>query len=162
MNVPREKIAQALFSLLANQQTGVNSNIPESLQQVARIQKFFRRGKMFSNIPPGELPVLVLLHLAEEAAEPQAFGLQQWTLRFHAVVLLRADAGRDTEVDTVCNAILDAVDATLAAGEPGSYGQQTLGGLVQNAWIEGMLTIEQETIQQPIAISIPIRCLTGQ
>jgi hypothetical protein len=169
VNVSREQIALALYNLLSSSSAGVNAQIAKAaaagqissdVAGAAQIKGFFRRGKMYSNVPKSDQPALFLLHIADEGHEPQAYGAQNWTLHFLAIVILRADGDPESEVDTTVNAILDATDAVLSAGD-GAYGQQTLGGIVQSASIEGVVTIDTEIIQQQIAITIPIRCVTG-
>jgi hypothetical protein len=75
------------------------------------------------------------------------------------MIYIRADAGPDAVPDTVINQMLDAIGLVLQSIPPGE--KQTLGGLVENAWVEGEILIDSGILDQQCVIQIPVKVVTG-
>lgn len=156
MNKPREDVAVALFNRLK----GVQFLGPDG-QTLVGFQSTSRKGQMWDNVPPANQPSLMLFQVAEEGTQKQAIGLYKWTIKFWCLIYLRADAtdaDSGATVETQINSILDAIEKAM---QPIIGEKQTLGGLVNNAWIEGDVVVDTGIIDQQCAIVIPILAQTG-
>jgi tetratricopeptide (TPR) repeat protein len=60
---------------------------------------------------------------------------------------------------TQLHAIWAAIDAALRAKPPGA--RQTLGGLVENCWIEGSVLVQAGILSQQCSLEIPLLAVTG-
>src|SRR5208282_3586061 len=112
-------------------------------------------------IPAADQPALVLVEGGLLAEQKTAFALTKWTFSALALFYLRADPaakqGAGTLPVTQANYLIWGIKGSFDTKPP--YGRQTLGGLVQHAWIEGMIIPEVQAEQ--ILISIPIYMLAG-
>jgi hypothetical protein len=149
VNNPRETIAAALFSLLAA--TQINS--------APAFATTGRRAKIWGDVDPSKQPAMFLIHSGEQAVQSQPFGLTKWLLHFEVLIYLRVDPSPTATPDTAINAFLDAIDAQMQSGSKGT--NQTLGGLVTNAWIEGSILIDSGILDQQVAMLIPLKVVTG-
>jgi len=143
MNWPQfdpERIALALFNLL---QTSTYA-----------FQSYDRRGKLPENVPPAMQPYLGLVELGFSQVENQAQGLEKWLFHFRVLVYIRADATPDAIPATEINKAMKALVAVMRTNPIAE--RQTLGGLVDNAWIEGQILIDTGILDQQSALMIPI------
>lgn len=146
MNVPREQVSAALFNLLKTAYPWVKSA---------------RAAQMWDAVGSTNQPYMAVFAVGNEAKE-QARALTRWRMKFVCLVYLRADQSQvdaGTTVETTINQIIDAVDAALVGPIKGE--RQTLGGLVEHAWIEGEIFIDTGIVDQQCAILIPILASTG-
>lgn len=141
-----EAIATALFNLLVS-------------QNAFTFNTTSRRGSIWSNVPPASQPYMALIERGAAGVQNSAIGLQKWTLRFLVLVYLRTDADPITIPATQINAALLAIANIMNSSPIG--GKQTLGGLVNNAWIDGEVLIDTGIIDQQCALIIPISVECG-
>ncbi len=144
MNWPQfdpEKIAVALFTLLS------------SITSFTFVT-FDRHGQLPINVPPPNQPYLGLVELGMSQVENQAQGLEKWLLHFRVLVYIRADATPSTIPATEINAALKAVVEIMRSSPMAE--RQTLGGIVDNAWIEGEILMDTGILDQQCALLIPI------
>jgi hypothetical protein len=153
MNNPREAISVALFNLLK----GITFGSPPTPFQLAA-----RAGRMWDAIPSGSQPAMFLFQVGETATQRTNIALYKWEMEFWCLIYLQADAAaRDTTdvtEETQMNAIMDALEKAL---QPIPGEKQTLGGLVNNVWIEGQVIFDTGIIDQQCAIIIPLKVQTG-
>jgi hypothetical protein len=144
----REVISVALFDLLAN-----NAGIQELFVTTSRA------AKMFTEVDASLQPALYLMKVGEQTVQNEAYGLTKYILEYRILAYARADATPETIYETLLNQMLDAVDAAMQSTPPGE--NQTLGGVVTNAWIEGATDVDTGVLQQQCALVIPIKVITG-
>lgn len=145
----RETVANALISLLA---TATINGSPAFV-------KVGRNAKIWSNVDAADQPAMYLIHYGDSVVQKQSFGLPKYTFHFVIMIYIRADAGPDAVPDTVINQMLDAIGLALQSIPPGE--KQTLGGLVENAWVEGEILIDSGILDQQCVIQIPVKVVTG-
>ncbi|HVI09584.1 MAG TPA: hypothetical protein VND65_14945 [Candidatus Binatia bacterium] len=139
-----ETIEAALFALLQT------STYP--------FQTYDRRGQLPENVPAANQPYLGLVHIGDAQVENQAQGLEKWLLHFRALVYIRADAVSSGVPATEMNKALQAIVQVMRTP---TAERQTLGGLVDNAWIEGTVLRDTGILDQQCALLIPIVVDTG-
>lgn len=118
-----------------------------------------RIGELPQNVPTAMQPYLGLIQFGASQVENQAQGLEKWLLHFRVVIYIRADAGPTRIGATLANAALLAIVKAMRAANIGE--RQTLGGLVDNAWINGDVLIDTGILDQQIAVLIPITVDVG-
>ncbi len=118
-----------------------------------------RRPRTWSQTGNEGQPALFLAPLGGSITQEQPFGLSKYILHYMVLVYTRADEGSDTPPQTLLNNCWKAVNGAIAAKPPGY--KQTLGGLVENAWIEGEVPMGSGILDPQCALEIPIRALTG-
>lgn len=121
---------------------------------------FDRRGQLPENVPAANQPYLGLVQVADAQVENQAQGLEKWLLHFRVLVYIRADASPTAIPSTEMNKALQAIVQAMRSGPPIGERQQ-LGGLVDNAWIEGTVLRDTGILDQQCALMIPIIVDTG-
>jgi len=141
MRVPREQISVALFNLL-QQNTAL----------AALVKTFSRQPLMWTAVQDGAKPFLLLFKggpATEIFEQPQdrRIGLTKYIIHYNLWLYMVADPTGQTVAETTINNISDAIDNALQAmvmpapGKQvpgGSFGErQSLGGIVNNAWIDG-------------------------
>jgi hypothetical protein len=141
-----EPIAVALFNLLSSSGGTTPGKYP--------FQTFDRRGKLPENVPSAAQPYLGVVELGFSQVENQAQGLEKWLFHFRVLVYIRADATPDAIPATEINAAMKAIVNIMRSSPIGE--RQTLGGLVDNAWIEGQVLIDTGILDQQSALMIPI------
>jgi hypothetical protein len=119
-----------------------------------------RRGQLPENVPAANQPYLGLVHLADVQVENQAQGLEKWLMHFRVLVYIRADASPTAIPATEMNKALQAIVQVMRSSPPIGE-RQTLGGLVDNAWIEGTVLRDTGILDQQCALLIPIIVDTG-
>lgn len=118
---------------------------------------------MATNVDISQMPALLLYRPAETVKQlPERMALTKYQMHFFAWIVFIVDATMTTDQaydDYICD-LQDKIDAALLATQfPGQ--PQTLGGLVLNAWIDGMIHIDGGPIDNNIIIEIPITVETG-
>lgn len=140
MKGTREQISVALFNLLAQNQT-----LASLCKTITRIPQ------MWTAVQEANKPYLLLFKggpATETYEQPQntRIALTKYIVHYNLWLYLTADPTGTTVAETLINNIADAIDAALQAapqtppGRPlpgGSFGErQTLGGLVNNCWLD--------------------------
>ncbi len=146
MNVPREQVSIALFNLIS----------PAYPWKTAQ-----RAGMMWQDVGSVGQPAMFVFQIGESGTQAQAIGLTKWRLHFWCMIYLRADAAQisqQTTIETQMNDILDKIEKAL---QPIRGEKQTLGGIVNNAWIEGQIIIDTGILDQQCALIIPVMVETG-
>lgn len=155
MNNPREIIAVALFNLLKD------ITFTGSPATGGGFATTARAGRMWTDVPDAAQPAMFLFQVGQAATQKPAIALYKWEMRFWCLIYLRADPAQvdaGTTVETLMNAILDAFENAL---QPVKGEKQTLGGLVNNVWIEGEIILDNGILDQQCAIIIPLMVQTG-
>lgn len=146
-----EAIAAALFALLETANgDGPNQFVFNSAD---------RKGALPQNVTPESQPYLGLVELGMSQVENQAQGLEKWLMHFRVLVYIRADALPGSTPATALNAALLAIVQAMRSGP--TFERQQLGGLVDNAWIEGDILIDTGILDQQCAMMIPIVVAVG-
>lgn len=123
MTVTREQVASALFSLL--QSSGdykFSSRRFQTWQQIASIQK----------------PALFMLEHKETHQKQKLITPAVRTMDIDVYIFIASGLNPNATPITQLNNLIDAIDPTNGGVlAPGPNGQQTLGGLVTNVYIDG-------------------------
>jgi hypothetical protein len=146
VRVSREAVGQALEAQLAR------------VKNVYPFKTVSRRARIWTNVTPAEQPAVFLVK-ARETLDQTTWEAPRYRLSYLVLCYLRADAAPNLIPEVEINKVLDAVDATLLGTPPGE--KQTLGGVVENCWIEGDVMIDTGILDQQIVIVIPVSILTG-
>lgn len=140
MSAAREDIYAALLALL---------------RDAAPFATVGRRARLWSDLSPIQQPALFLVAKGEEFA-PLSGVPPKRTL--YADLILYAQAPDDeTAGAQVLNPLLDAVQAALRPPVPGT--DQTLGGLVRHAWIEGRIQTDEGALGPQAVAIVPLSIL---
>ena len=136
--INRETIYAALFAKLA---------------AVSGFTTVSRRLKHWTDTPPGDQPALFVIQRRE---------IVQTVPALNPVYELEVDAylyaysgDMNASPAQLLNPLLDAVTATLLPDA--SNNKQTLGGLVQHAWIDGSIETDEGVLGNQAVAIIPIR-----
>ena len=158
MNVTREAVATALLAQLALANGNGTLKLPNgtSVPQIP-FKLFIREGIMWDKLS-GQQPAAELIKVSEGWAQ-NALGLPKYVLHYWLLVYAKSQGLENTPDETFINQCLDAFDAAMAPKPP--YQKQTLGNLVNNAWIEGDVMVDQGILDQQMAIVIPVKVETG-
>jgi hypothetical protein len=113
-----------------------------------------RRGQIWSNVDQAAQPYMGLIERGATGVQNQAIGLEKWTLHYLVLVYLRADATPSAIPATALNAALQAIAEAINSSPLGE--RQTLGGLVNNVWINGDCLIDTGILDQQCALLIPV------
>jgi hypothetical protein len=154
MNFPHfdpERIATALYNLLL---TAVGPTPPQFPFATTD-----RRGQVPQNVPEASQPYLGLLELGGNQhlgalGSLQTQGLEKWLLQFAVLIYIRADAEPSAVPATQLNAAWLSVITVLRSTPIGE--RQTLGGLVDNAYVFGDCIMNAGVIDQQCTLSIPV------
>ena len=140
-----ETISIALFNLL---QTSTFNFV-----------SYDRKGKIWGDVPPANQPYLALIEHGMTGVQNTALGMEKWTLHYMLLVYIRADADPATVPGTQINAAIKAIQEVISNVPIGE--KQTLGGLVNNTWINGEISIDTGILDQQCAIVIPVTAECG-
>jgi hypothetical protein len=135
-----ETISAALFTLL--------TTMNYSFKVTDRV------GQIWSNVDPSEQPYMGLVERGATGVQNQAMGLEKWTLHYLVLVYLRADATPTAIPAQQLNAVLQAIAEVINSSPLGE--RQTLGGLVNNVWINGQCIMDTGIIDQQCALLVPV------
>lgn len=136
----RETIYAALFAQL----TGAASFLTQS-----------RRLRHWSDVGSAEQPALFMVQKGETAHRVKGVP-PKWTLTVDVFVYVHAPDDLSPPATTL-NPLIDAIDASLAPIDPSST--QTLGGLVEHAWIAGKIETDEGVLGGQAVAIIPIEIL---
>ena len=154
MRVPREQISTALFTLLQSATWQVNSVNQTWATADPRLS-------IPDNMPPDAQPALFLVK-PKEKIEQETWGAPQYLIQYYALILVRSDGTpSDFPAEQILDRILDAIETVMAPSNPHSGGLQTLGGLVNNAWISGDAFIDSPVLLQQASCWLPISVIVG-
>ncbi|MDE2101878.1 MAG: hypothetical protein KGL39_31825 [Patescibacteria group bacterium] len=138
MNNSRESIYAALFSLLQTA-TGLTT-----------------ASRRFKTWDQSTGTALYQVQKSEKATSKLP-GAKRWELSVDVYLYAVADQS-NTAPATALNALLDAIEAALQP-EPGV--KQTLGGLVDQAYIDGVIQVNTGDIGDVMFAIIPVTIVTG-
>lgn len=139
----REAIYGALFGLAA---------------RAAAFRTTGRRLRHWSDVGPAEQPALFMVQKRETATR-QRGQPAKWVL--HVDLFVYAHAPDElTSPATILNPLLDAVEAAIAPDNAASN-LQTLGGLVQHAWIAGAIETDEGVLGGQAVAIVPVELLVA-
>ncbi len=135
----REAIYQALFAELA---------------AIPGLSLASRKLKHWNDVPQPNQPALFLVQKGEETQRASSLPPRR-TLMAEVYLYARSE---DPAVPpaSLLNPLLDAVEAALL---PDASGNQTLGGLVQHAWIEGKTETDEGVLGEQAVAIVPVTIL---
>jgi hypothetical protein len=153
----REAISVALFNLLSGNQ-----------QLTSLCKTITRTPRIWTSVNDAEKPFLLLFKggpATEHFDQPQAgrIALTKYIIHYNLWLYLTADPSGQNNAETVVNNISDALDAAMQVNaSPPAFGErQTLGGLVNNAWIDGGSEWGREFEDQNLVVFWRISVETG-
>lgn len=159
----RDDISAALFNLLKTSAGAGQNQFP--------FQTFVQRAYAPDRLGGVAMPIGMLVKTDENIIRNQdsgrGLGLTKYRLTYRLLVYKQYEGTFDPDDQAVpeqdINAILYAIDFALNPTVPTWLGErQTLGGLVEDAWIEGNIEIAQPILDPWLVISIPIHVLAGR
>jgi hypothetical protein len=134
----RESAYSALFSLV--------SSIPGFIT-TSRIWK------VWGDVPPPMQPALYQTQKREVPTNTP--GLNPiWTYSVDLWIYAHTQADKNVAPSTILNSLIDAIEAALAPSPVTN--KQTLGGLVEHAWIDGSITTDEGYFGDQAVAIIPI------
>jgi hypothetical protein len=140
-----EAIANALFILLG--------------RAAYSFASMDRRGHLPQNTVIANQPHLCLVELGANVVQDSTWGLSKYKLEFWILVYIRCDATPGAVPATELNAALKAIAEVMNSSPLGE--RQTLGGIVENAWIDGEILMNGAILGEQASMKIPIQVLTG-
>jgi hypothetical protein len=120
---------------------------------------FSQRGATPENIDTALQPYLALIPLGAGQVENQAQGIEKWIFEYACVVYIRAVATPETIPAIELNKAFYAIVNVMRSTPP--FSQQTLGGLVDNAWIEGECMFNTGILDEQCRLLVPIKVVLG-
>jgi len=151
MNSPRESVFAALFALL----TPLQGSPPTVGQPFVTVS---RRLVPWTDCDSTLQPAIYQWQDDEDTSQQQVWGENIWTLR--AKLFIYAwNADDSTPSSPAMNALLDAVESALGTIPIGQI--NTLGGLVNNCYIDGKVIFAENVQAQQSVIVVPITIVTG-
>jgi hypothetical protein len=136
----REPIYAALFATVSGAASFVTSS---------------RRLRHWSDVGPAEQPSLFVVQKSETVQRRKGLP-PKWTLSVDLFVYARAPDDL-TPATTVLNPLIDSIESVLAAAAPTAT--QTLGGLVEHAWISGKIETDEGVLDGQAVAIIPVEIL---
>lgn len=137
----REAIYGALFGLVA---------------RAAPFRTAGRRLRHWSDVGPAEQPAVFMVQTRETAARQRSLPTR-WTL--HADLYVYAHAPDElTAPASILNPLLDAIEAALEPDDAATN-RQSLGGLVEHAWIAGSIETDEGVLGGQAVAIVPIEML---
>lgn len=138
----REPIYEALFALLSGAADFTTSS---------------RRLRHWSDVGPAEQPALFMVQKSETAERKNGLP-PKWRALVDVFVYVHAP-DEATPPSTALNPLLDAIEAVLAPGRAGAV--QTLGGLVEHAWIAGKIETDEGVLGGQSVAIVPVEILVA-
>lgn len=114
-----------------------------------------RRLRHWSDVGPAEQPSLFLVQKSETAQRRKGLP-PKWTLAVDVFVYARA-ADDLSSAAIVLNPLIDAIESALAPASPTAT--QTLGGLVEHAWIAGKIETDEGVLGGQAVAIVPLEIL---
>lgn len=149
MNYPDETIYAALFALVDQAQlNGARAWVTSS-----------RKWQSWTDVSPSNQPALFVRQGIQDADQNTDYGLTRWKLRASLWIYCQHPPD-GSNPSTLINNLLTAVKTVL---QPVPADKQTLGGLVNNCYIEGRVLIDEGLAPQDTQciVVIPISIITG-
>ena len=110
----------------------------------------------------GQQPALFLVK-PQEHIDQFSMAMPIYKLTYYALILVYSPSvgigPGEFSAEQLMDDILDAVDGALQAPRLGE--KQTLGGLVENCYIDGDVSIDTPVFFEHCAIWVPIKVITG-
>lgn len=141
-----EKISKALFKLLKTAQFNFVT--------------YDRRGNIPQNVDAAMQPYLGLIELGGSQVENQAQGIEKWIIEYAVMVYIRRDATPEAIPATYLNAAWLAIVNVLRS-PANTFVQQTLGGIVDNCWIEGQCLMNTGILDEQMRLMVPVKVVLG-
>lgn len=116
---------------------------------------FSRRLKHWDDVPPTQQPALFLQQGAEQSHQATH---QPRKTTMHATLYVYFRVDGDAVPGSVCNPLLDAIDAALVP-DPMTR-TFTLGGLVHDCRAQGATEIDEGTLDNQGCLRIPLEIIT--
>lgn len=136
--IVREPIYQAIFALAAASAGYATAS---------------RRWQHWDQVPPEQQPALFQVQSGEQRTGVKRYLPTPYRLGVELYIYAH-QWDESASPGAVLNPLLDAISAAIAP--PTASALQTLGGLVQHAWIEGAIEIVEGTIAQQAIAIVPI------
>lgn len=137
--ISREPVYAALFA---------------KLQAAAPFVTTSRRFKHFADVAPADQPALFLVQRPESVSTTPGLDSVH-ELSCDAVVYANARGDDSVVPAAVINGLVDAVFAALKPNP--ITNKQSLGGLVEHAWVEGQIETDEGLLQEQGYALVPIR-----
>jgi hypothetical protein len=135
----RESIYQALFAML---------------QEIDGFQLTSRKLRHWQDVPQPNQPALFLVQKGETFQRLD--GLPPKRMFIAEIYLYARSQDPFAPPASILNPLMDAVETIFA---PDASGNQTLGGLVQHAWIEGRVETDEGVLGEQAVVIVPVRIL---
>lgn len=122
---------------------------------------YAQRGSVPQSVDAALQPYLALIPLGARQLENQTQGNEKWIFEYACMVYIRAVATPETipaiELNKAFFAVVNAMRSVPI------FRRQTLGGLVDNAWIEGDCVFAGGIVngQEQLRLFVPIKVDTG-
>ncbi len=112
-----------------------------------------RRAQYLDDVPQGMFPALFMIQKSES---PQnVAGLPAvWVFTVEFYIYAHTQGDKTIMPSTILNGLIDAVSNSIAPDAV--TGKQTLGGLVQHAWIDGGIDIYEGVLGDQAVAVIPV------
>jgi hypothetical protein len=149
MRFSRETAYKALYDLLLTTQppTGMLWKITG------------RQVKHWDDVSTADQPALFMHQGPQFASQQLAMGATQWKLTAGILVYFRCEACPvETPAVIAINSFIDNFEKIL---QPFPGARQTLGGIVQHAWIDGTVYFDDGIDDNQCFILIPVTMLSG-
>ncbi len=115
-----------------------------------------RRLRHWSDVAPAEQPALFQVQRGEDVHRLRGLPpRRQLSLDLYLYAATGGDPG--TAPAQILNPLIDAIEAALAP-DPVT-GTQTLGGLVEHAWIEGRIETDEGVLGDQAVMIVPVEIL---
>lgn len=134
----REPIYQAIFNLAAAS---------------AGYKTKSRKWRHWNDVAPADQPALFQVQTGETRLNVRRYHPTPYRLSVDIVIYAQQDDQAATPA-AVLNPLLDALQAAVAPSAASAL--QTLGGLVQHAWIEGTIEIFEGNLANQAVAIVPI------
>lgn len=152
MNNPRETVYAALFAL----GSGITWNDPGGSGKQFQLKS--RRLVSWDDPGAGNQPAFFQREARESADQQVAYGAGRWRLRAQWWIYLQIPPDEASIPSQYMNPLLDALDRLFVV----PAGQQTLGRLVTNCFIDGDIIMDDPVYpDQQAVIVVPITMVTG-
>jgi hypothetical protein len=143
MPIAREPIFEALFALI---NTAVASQAPT----------VSRRFQLASAVQTAMQPAVFQVEKNERVERTRGLNAK-YHLAADIVIYVQSGINDTSVIPSVAlNGLLDAIDAAMQPNPVDPMHNQTLGGLVEHAWIEGETMIFEGTLQGQSVAIVPI------
>lgn len=116
-----------------------------------------RRALLWSKVPIDKQPACFVQNVKETTEHPNTM-LAVRRMYIDVVFYQQVGSNPDAEPSAAINGLLDALDAALAPDDD-LTNMLTLGGIVQQCWIEGDTDIDQGGLDGQVKVIVPLQIL---